>query len=758
MNTATAYRFCLLVLIASLLWSLSGCEKNDAVSVSDFLQQEQLLRDRYQNNTVDIHGEVVDESGNPVEGALVAALGVQGYTDQQGRFSLQNLARKNVLLSVDATRFRLFQHPLKMQIPVTQQLLQLAPFILTAKNSNEARLLFGGDLSFARRFLDPLELASRDEIPADYPGALIRSSDPLPGSRQALDYIRSTLMQADFPVINFESPVTLNPQTPHPTKDFVYFSLPESLPALSEAGISYVSLGNNHVYDYLGAGLQDTLAYLTEYGFQYSGAGATPEEAFAPYEIEINGMPISLVSANSVSGSRYADLYVATDCNGVNYDPCTPQGGAADLNDGVRVTTTINTAQAKGHFVITQLHGGAEYRWTPSDYIYGRMTLAVESGADLVISHHPHVAQGFGYHNGVLIFEGLGNFLFDQDRHDTMLGLMAQVDVRDQQIVRAQGIPIYLEDYRPRRISGDLANRFIRHLSEFSRGNALSFPYQYSAWILNQGELHTKQTEQINHTITIGESRVGVVDLRHLIPSEASLARVSSVSSGLDIAVGRDILLYGDFEDYDIDNQLFEAARWDLSGSSRFACMSGAYQGVQGLCLVRDAQSSGDTVSAFRNRIRVMGDAENRPNKNLSLFGYLRGENSGEVRITVRYYASFGEEVFGEEQAYYHAGGDFPWQPLLSDLTMPEDLNLPQYQDQPSLNPRALRLFLRKSPTEYGGGMVAFDELAVINWGELRPLNGAFILQTPHAQDFLRIEAAPGHYTLQLTYETYRPE
>ncbi len=757
MNIAIAYKSCLVVLIASLLWSLSGCEKNDDVaSTRDFLQQEKLLGDRYQSSAVDIYGEVVDESGDPIEGALVTALGVQGYTDQQGRFNLQNLARKNALLSVDAAQFRLFQRPLQMQIPVTQQSLQLPSFVLTAKNSNEARLLFGGDLSFARRFLDPLALTPKDEIPADHPGALIRSSDPLPGSRQALDYIRSTLMQADFPVINFESPVTLNPQTPHPAKDFVYFSLPESLPALSEAGISYVSLGNNHVYDYLSAGLQDTLAYLTEYGFHYSGAGMTPEEAFAPYEIDINGMSFSLVSANSISGFRYADLYVATDCNGVNYDPCTPQGGAADLNDGVRVTTTISTAQSQGHFVIAQLHGGIEYRWSPSGYIYGRMTMAVEAGADLVISHHPHVAQGFGYHDGVLIFEGLGNFLFDQDRHDTMLGLMAQVDVRDQQIVRAQGIPIYLEDYRPRRISGDFANRFIRHLSEFSRGGALSFPYQNSAWILNQGELYTKQTEQISHTITIGESRVGVVDLRHLIPSEASLARVSSVSSGLDIAVGRDILLYGDFEDYDIDDQLFELARWDLSGESRFACMSGAYQGVQGLCLVRDAQNSGDTVSAFRNRIRVIGDAENRPNKNLSLFGYLRGENSGEVRITVRYYASFGEEVFGEEQAYYHAGGDFPWQPLLRDLTMPEDL--PQYQDQPSLNPRALRLFLRKSPTEHGGGMVAFDELAVINWDERQPLNGELTLQTPHAQDFLRIEAAPGRYTLQLTYETYRPE
>ncbi|VAW87988.1 hypothetical protein MNBD_GAMMA18-537, partial [hydrothermal vent metagenome] len=453
------YRVCLVILMLSLSWGLSGCGGNDdAVKASDFLQQDQSLRDRYQNSTVDIDGEVVDESGNAIEGALVSALGVGSYTDQQGRFSLQNLARKNTLLTVEAAQFRQFQYPLQLQTVMTQQPLPLAPFTLTATNNNEARFLFAGDLSFARRFLDPLDLTPTNEIPADNPQALIRSSDPLPGSRRALDYIRSTLKQADFPVVNFESPVTLNPQTPHSTKEFIYFSLPGSLPALREAGINYVSLGNNHVYDYLGAGLQDTLDYLTQHGLQYSGAGKTPEEAFKPYETEINGMAISLVSATSVSGSRYPELYVATDCIDTNYDPCTPQGGAADLNDRVRMSSTIATAKGDGNFVVAQLHGGAEYTLSPSDPAYDRMTMAAEAGADLVISHHPHVAQGFSYYNGALIFEGLGNFLFDQDRHDTMLGLMAQVDVRDQQIVRARGIPIYLEDYRPRRISGDLAN------------------------------------------------------------------------------------------------------------------------------------------------------------------------------------------------------------------------------------------------------------------------------------------------------------
>ncbi len=62
---------------------------------------------------------------------------------------------------------------------------------------------------------------------------------------------------------------------------------------------------------------------------------------------------------------------------------------------------------------------------------------------------------------------------------------------------------------------------------------------------------------------------------------------------------------------------------------------------------------------------------------------------------------------------------------------MPEDL--PQYQDQPFFNPRGLRLFLLKSPIQYGRGVAAFDALAVISWEEQQ------LLEAPRVQNFLRI-------------------
>jgi hypothetical protein len=96
---------------------------------------------------------------------------------------------------------------------------------LTPEDPATVRFLFGGDVSFGRRFIDPGETAGRDQVPADDPDALILVSDPLPGSKACVDWVRPYFQAVDFGVVNFESPVTDDPSTPHPDKDFVFFTL-----------------------------------------------------------------------------------------------------------------------------------------------------------------------------------------------------------------------------------------------------------------------------------------------------------------------------------------------------------------------------------------------------------------------------------------------------------------------------------------------------------------------------------------------------
>jgi len=260
---------------------------------------------------------------------------------------------------------------------------------------------------------------------------------------------------------------------------------------------------------------------------------------------------------------------------------------------------------------------------------------------------------------------------------------------------------------------------------------------------LNAADVRTRE-QLVKVSITLPSSGVRIVDLREYAGSEASLSMLES-SADVSFRLGRDLMLFGDFEDWDIDKQTLEAAHWDVPSASRFICLSYAFRGVAGLCSIRNETNQSDSVSAFRNRIRVMGDALNIPHKDLSLFGYMKGDNAGEVNIIARYYASTGSQTLGEEIAFKHAAGSFDWQAFSADLSMPLDDAA-----------RATRFFIHHSPPSHGDATVAFDELALINWEA--PVISKEPIITPHARDFIRVEGAAGQVVnITLHFRQYFP-
>lgn len=147
-----------------------------------------------------------------------------------------------------------------------------------------------------------------------------------------------------------------------------------------------------------------------------------------------------------------------------------------------------------------------------------------------------------------------------------------------------------------------------------------------------------------------------------------------------------------------------------------------------------------------------MGESTGQPNKELTLFGYMSGENAGPVKIITRYYASVGNQTFGESETILHPGGNFNWQAMVGDIQMPGDqADITDVEN----NPRAMRIFIRHSPPSTGAGKAIFDELAIINWETALSVGEEIV--TPHARDFLRIEGPPGKHHLSLTFRQYQP-
>ena len=541
-----------------LLLFFNGCFESfddSTVAIND-------IKVEYTNLTAYVR----DREGKPLADVSVHLRyqDVSTLSDTNGLFTFSNILSKNDILEI---RKDLYYNAIYTYSP--ENTYEVQTYTLDIKSPETARLLFTGDLSFARRYMDP---KSPDRtiklITEDVADALLKTSDLYGSGQSLINNVIPLFLNVDFPIVNLESITTQYQYTLdhiHPTKDYAYYSNSLSLPLLKDLNVNFVTLGNNHVYDYNSFGLGDTMDALDSYQIKHSGAGPTVEEAFTPYRTQIEGIDFSFVGATSIRGDKHEILYVAHEQNLSDEDPYITQGGAADAHDSIMVTNTLKGESDAGFFPVYQLHGGIEYTHGPNSVVLKLLHEAIDNGAALAISHHPHTAQGYGMKDGTLMAYGMGNFIFDQDRLDTLLSHILVCDINQTGVTHAVGYPIYLEDYIPKLLTGDLANNFIKHISEASRNdtslkeisydnNFMMFPYQYKEYLSLDNQF-IQETKSINIEVVIPSKGYETIDLRHLLPSEYSLSKITTTSTALNITIGRDLLWFGSFEDNDIDNK-----------------------------------------------------------------------------------------------------------------------------------------------------------------------------------------------------------
>lgn len=646
-------------------------------------------------------------------------------------------------------------------------------FILDERKDANIRFLFTGDLSFARRFMDPLsEDRTTKLITEDVEGATLKVSNLYESGQSLINPIRPLFESVDFPTVNFETIATHSQETLdyiHPTKDYAYYTDTFSIALLKDLNVNFVTLGNNHVYDYNTEGLVDTIRALDDNGIGHSGAGVSVDDAFEPYHTSIKGKPLSFVGATSILGDKHALLYVAHEQNlSDENDTFATQGGAANAHDSLRIASRLQE-EASTHFPIYQFHGGIEYTFAPNSVALRLMQEAVANNAEVIISHHPHTAQGYGMENGVLMAYGMGNFIFDQDRLDTLFSHILVFDLEDNNITHARGYPIYIKNYTPQFLTGDTANRFIRHISEASRNGSMLletplksdfmvFPYQHLEY-LSLNNQYTTQTKRIDVTVDITDKGYGIVDLRGLVTSEYSLSNIDidDQESELNITIGRDLLWFGSFEDDDSDELFAENSIWNFGTS--VASSGLAHQGRVSAHLSRNSRQTSNALLYFGRRIRVIGDARDRPNKSLSFFGYFKGINSRPFSVESRYYASLGDLEFGSSLLLEEGGGTFDWHALEATIAMPKDTTSTDStpEEYLSQNARALRFFIRMRPTNQDEANLYADDLAIINWEESYVGTVPISLSTPHSREFLKVQGRKGAHKLRLTFKKYLP-
>jgi len=277
-------------------------------------------------------------------------------------------------------------------------------------------ILFAGDIMLSR------SVAKQMENQGDFRYPFLKIAD--------------TVRSADLAFANLEGPISNRGYD----QGSIY-SFRASLgvvEGLKFAGFDALSLANNHSLDWGNEALIDTVDVLRENGIDPVGAGKN--------YLEANSAVIKNVNGNNIGFLAYTNLYPKNFEAGENY----PGISSFDIESAKNKISQLKES-GEVDIIIVSFHWGEEYE--PSAGFSQREIagLLVESGADLVVGHHPHVVQEL---EGNIAYS-LGNFVFDQSfSKETMEGLVLKVVIREKKISEIIPVKIKINNaFQPEEIS-----------------------------------------------------------------------------------------------------------------------------------------------------------------------------------------------------------------------------------------------------------------------------------------------------------------
>jgi len=304
---------------------------------------------------------------------------------------------------------------------------------------------------------------------------------------------------------------------------------------------------------------------------------------------------------------------------------------------------------------IVEMHGGSEYSLTPGagydkdfnpflddtedeDYCYRNDVphqwdiairhSAIESGADLVIVHHPHIIQGLELYQNKLIAHSLGNFAFDLDYPETMPTMILYADAYFDGFRNFRIKPFYIDQYIPQPTTGQLAVYILDYIAGRSRDfntRIMVDKENLEARVLMADE---------NPPVTATEFNLRQPLLNHSeemsytspikLPRRGSISNIAQVEPPAEyqVRLGQEHIWYGNFEnegcnlwmppDYSLTDYIDGArsAKLSITGSTT-------------------------VTSTIPKRCKLYDNTQK-----YTLHGWIKADNVADANIAIRFYTS----------------------------------------------------------------------------------------------------------------------
>jgi len=201
--------------------------------------------------------------------------------------------------------------------------------------------------------------------------------------------------EADIVIANLEGPITESGNCQKKAYSFKFPSRTAEL--LSNSGVDLVNLSNNHSFDCFGQGVSDTRKNLDLFKVGYFGGGTLLES----YLIQ------------EVKGKKIAYIGIDETIPTVSIPSFYP---------------LISKLKSENDYVVVHIHWGTEYSKIATALQQEIGHRLIDSGADVIFGHHPHVIEPVEVYKNKVIFYSLGNFIFDQQTKETNEGIGAMVE------------------------------------------------------------------------------------------------------------------------------------------------------------------------------------------------------------------------------------------------------------------------------------------------------------------------------------------
>ena len=204
----------------------------------------------------------------------------------------------------------------------------------------------------------------------------------------------------DFVFANLECALTCG-ETPIRKIGPALKAAPQTAQTLKTLGVTHCGLSNNHVFDFGGTGIRDTLAALDGAGLGYTGFGNNYKDARKNLILESNGERVCIIA---VCEHEYS--YALPDRMGSR--PYDPYHTLKDIRKGKDCADKV----------LVIYHGGKEFCKYPSPRLYQICHAMADNGADLILCQHSHCIGCYEYYNQCHILYGQGNFHFVMPREE----------------------------------------------------------------------------------------------------------------------------------------------------------------------------------------------------------------------------------------------------------------------------------------------------------------------------------------------------